>query len=67
MSDDDLRSRINRMNLEKQYVDLKSYKTDSGRWSAQDKMDLGLDAIEALAGLGMLAINVAALKKGLKV
>lgn len=67
MSDDDLRARINRMNLEKQYVDLKSYKTDSGRWSAQDKMDLGMDAIEALAGLGTLAVSVYGIKRGLKV
>jgi hypothetical protein len=67
MTDDDLRTRINRMNLEKQYVDLKSYKTDSGHWSAQDKMDIGMDAIEALAGLGTLAISVYGLKRGLKV
>lgn len=67
MSDDDLRARINRMNLEKQYVDLKSYKTDSGRWSAQDKMDLGMDAVEALAGLGTLAVSIYGLKRGLKV
>lgn len=67
MTDDDLRTRINRMNLEKQYVDLKAYKTDSGRWSAQDKMDLGMDAIEALAGVGTLALSIYGLKRGLRV
>lgn len=67
MSDDDLRTRINRMNLEKQYVDLSSYRTKSGRWSAQEKMDLGLDAVEALAGLGSLAISIYGVKKKLGV
>lgn len=67
MSDDDLRARINRMNLEKQYVDLKSYKTDSGKWSAQEKLDLGMDAVETLASLGGLALSIYALKRGLKV
>ena len=67
MSDDDLRSRINRMNLEKQYVDLKSYKTDTGKWSAQEKMDLGMDAVETLASVGSLALAVYGLKRGLKV
>lgn len=67
MSDDDLRTRINRMNLEKQYVDLKSYKTDTGKWSAQDKIDLGMDAVETLASVGSLALAVYGLKRGLKV
>ena len=67
MPDDDLRARINRMNLEKQYVDLKSYKTDSGKWSAQEKLDLGMDAVETLASLGGLALSIYALKRGLKV
>lgn len=67
MSDDELRTRINRMNLEKQYVDLSSYRTKSGRWSAQEKMDLGLDAVEALAGLGSLAVRIYSVKKKLGV
>lgn len=66
MSDDDLRKRINRLNLEKQYVDLNSYSTPDGRWSAQDKLDLGLDAIEALTGIGSLAISIASIKGGKK-
>lgn len=65
MSDDDLRKRINRMNLEKQYVDLSSYKSPSGRWSAQDKLDIGMDAIETLAGLGSLAISIYGIKRKL--
>ncbi len=66
MSDEDLRARINRMNLEKQYVDLKSYKTDSGRWTAHDRIDVGLDAFEALVGAGALAVTLWQIKRGLK-
>ncbi len=62
MSDDDLRKRINRLNLEKQYVDLNSYSTPNGRWSAQDKLDIGLDAVEALASIGGLALALKAAK-----
>lgn len=67
MSDDDLRKRINRLNLEKQYVDLNSYSTPDGRWSAQDKLDLGLDAIDALTSIGSLAIGIAGIKGGKKI
>ena len=67
MSDDDLRKRINRLNLEKQYVDLNSYSTDNGRWSAQDKMDLGLDAVDAIASVGGLLLTIGAIKRGLHV
>ena len=58
MTDDDLRKRINRMNLEKQYVDLSSYKEPSARWSAQEKMNLGVEALETLAEVGTLAFMI---------
>lgn len=56
MSDNDLRNRINRMNLEKQYVNLSAYKDDDGRWSAQDRMNFGVEALETLAELGALGV-----------
>ena len=58
MSDDELRKRINRMNLEKQYVDLSSYKDPSSRWSTQEKLDLGMDALEVLGTIGGLAYTI---------
>ena len=67
MSDDDLRKRINRMNLEKQYIDLSSYRQSDGQWSTQDKMNFGVEALETLADLGMLAISIRAARKALRV
>ena len=66
MSDDDLRKRINRMNLEKQYIDLSSYRPSDGRWSTQDKMNFGVEALETMADLGMLAISIRAARKALR-
>ena len=66
MSDDDLRKRINRMNLEKQYIDLSSYRPSDGHWSTQDKMNFGVEALETLADLGMLAISIRAARKALR-
>lgn len=66
MSDDDLRKRINRMNLEKQYIDLSSYRTNDGSWSTQDKMNFGVEALETLADLGMLAVSIRAARKAVR-
>lgn len=66
MSDDNLRKRINRMNLEKQYIDLSSYRPSDGRWSTQDKMNFGVEALETMADLGMLAISIRAARKALR-
>lgn len=67
MSDEELRKRINRMNLEKQYVDLlSSNESTNGRWSNQEKIDLGTDVFDTMLKVGQFAISIYALKRGLK-
>ena len=59
MTDDELRKKINRMNLEKQYVDLlTSDNGGNGDWSAAEAVDLGTDVIDTLIGAGRLIISL---------
>lgn len=64
MSDDELRKKINRLNLEKQYSDLTSRDVDLGR----QKLDLVLDTSMSLANIAATAASVATviwmIKKG---
>lgn len=64
MSDEDLRKKINRLNLEKQYSDLTSRDVDLGR----QKLDLVLDTTISIANIAATAASVASIiwmiKKG---
>ena len=64
MSDEDLRKKINRLNLEKQYSDLTSRDVDLGR----QKLDLVLDTTMSIANIAATAASVASIiwmiKKG---
>lgn len=64
MPDEELRRKINRLNLEKQYSDLKSRDVDLGR----QKLDLVLDTSMSLANIAATAASVATviwmIKKG---
>lgn len=64
MSDEDLRKKINRLNLEKRYSDLTSRDVDLGR----QKLDLVLDTTMSIANIAATAASVASIiwmiKKG---
>ena len=66
MSDEEIRKRINRMQLEKQYLDLTKPESDPGAWTKQEKIDLGTDIFNGLLTAGSLALSIYALKKGAK-
>ena len=54
LSDDELRKRINRLQLEKQYSDLTRSDTELGQWTVQEKIDLTTD----LAGIALNLITI---------
>ena len=58
MTDQELRERVNRLNLEKQYIDLMDGTPDSRGWSVQDKWELGTDAVQTLLQIGSLALKL---------
>lgn len=65
MSDQELRARVNRLNLEKQYVDLMRDDDGDGGWSSKDKWELGNDVVNGLLTVGSLALSVYSIKKKL--
>lgn len=58
MTDQELRERVNRLNLERQYIDLMDNTPDSRGWTAQDKWELGTDAVQTLLQIGGLALRL---------
>ena len=65
LSDEELRRRINRLNLEKQYSDLTREDTDVGRWTIQEKIDLGTDVASIALNLVTIGATVYRAKKKL--
>ena len=65
MSDQELRERVNRLNLEKQYVDLMRDDDGDGGWSSKDKWELGNDVVNGLLTVGSLALSLYSIKKKL--
>lgn len=65
LSDEELRRRINRLNLEKQYSDLTREDTDVGRWTIQEKIDLGTDVASIALNLVTIGATVYMAKKKL--
>ena len=58
MTDQELRERVNRLNLERQYIDLMDNTPDSRGWTTQDKWELGTDAVQTLLQIGGLALKL---------
>lgn len=58
MTDQELRERVNRLNLERQYIDLMDNTPDSRGWTTQDKWELGTDAVQTLLQIGGLALRL---------
>ena len=50
LSDDDLRKRINRLNMEKQYTDLKTEDLDAGKWSTYEVLDIAGNVVTIAIG-----------------
>lgn len=65
MSDEELRRRINRLNLEKQYSDLTREDTETGRWTIQEKIDLGTDVASIALNVVTIGATVYMAKKKL--
>lgn len=53
-SDEELKKRVQRLNLEKQYVDLSTQKTSNGDWSTKDKIDYGRAVVNDIITWGLL-------------
>lgn len=58
MTDQELRERVNRLNLENQYINLMDGTPDSNGWTVQDKWELGTDAVQTLLQVGSLALKL---------
>ena len=50
LSDDELRKRINRLNMEKQYTDLKTEDLDAGKWSTYEVLDIAGNVVTIAIG-----------------
>lgn len=50
LSDDELRKRINRLNMEKQYTDLKTEELDAGKWSTYEVLDIAGNVVTIAIG-----------------
>lgn len=66
LSDDELRKRINRLNLEKQYSDLTRDDTELGKWTVQEKVDLTTDLVSIGIGVANAAATIYLMTKGKK-
>lgn len=62
LSDEELRKRVNRLNLERQYLDLNEDRHDDGSWSTRDKIEIGQQAVNWALTLGGLYLSYKGLK-----
>ena len=63
MSDDDLRKAVNRMDLERQYSNLKSETVSRGRVTADKVLSIAGDALAIGVSATAIAVSIAKLKK----
>lgn len=56
LTDDELRTRINRMNLEKQYTDLTKSKVETGKDKTLDMLNTTKEVVNIAAGVGSAAL-----------
>ena len=63
MSDDDLRKAVNRMDLERQYSNLKSETVSRGRVTAEKVLSIAGDALAIGVSATAIAVSIANLKK----
>ena len=64
MSDEELRKRVNRMNLERQYRDLTGDTTRKGAESAKQTLETFGDIVGVVGGVVSLALLIGKLKSG---
>lgn len=62
LSDDELRKRVNRMNLEQQYKDLNSRNVSKGEAYATSALEVGGAALSATASILTIALMIKQLK-----
>lgn len=64
MSDDEIRARINRMNLERQYNELTTRDTRSGLDTVTDILGIAKDVVVVVGGVATIAATYQTLKNG---